>query len=91
MDQSTIAWLRPVSRTTVAVNFADLMTSKPTDWIDNSAISVLNHAAANYRSFKVIYGFMTHIYSVTHLDPHVKLFEQTQQKIMQIYRGVDRA
>ena len=31
------------------------------------------------------------LFSVTHLDLHVKLFEQTQQKIIQIYREVDRA
>ena len=31
---------------------------------------------------------MTHFCSVTHLDPQVKLFEQTQQKIMEIYREI---
>ena len=67
--------------TTVTVVLADPMSSKPTDWIDNSAISGPNHAAANYRSFKVISGFMT-LFSVTHLDLQVKLFVQTQQKIM---------
>ena len=81
----------PVSRATVAVKFADPMTSKPTDWIDHSAISGPNHVAANYRSFKVISGYMTHFCSVIHLDPQVKLFEQTQQKNMQMYREVDRA
>ena len=54
----------------------------------HSAISGPSHEAANYRSFKVIAGFMTHFCSVTHLDPQVKLFEQTQQKITQILREV---
>ena len=42
----------------------------------------------NYRSFTIISGFMTHVCSVTHVDSQVKLFEQTQQKIMEMYREV---
>ena len=33
---------------------------------------------------------MTHFFPVTHLDLQVKLFVQTQQRIKQIYREVDR-
>ena len=89
--------MRPVSRAIVAVKFADQMTigthrqSAQTGSIilhRHSANSGPNHAAANYRSFKVISGFITHFCSVTHLDPQVKLLEQTQQKIMRMCREV---
>ena len=46
----------------VSVVIADSMSSKLTDWIDNCAISEPNHAAANYRSSKVIFGFIIHFF-----------------------------
>ena len=86
LDEACIhdPWPWPLYKLTIVL--ADPMSSQPTDWIDDDLIySGPNYAAANYLSFKVISGFMTRFFSVTHLDPQVKLFVQTKQRIQQIY------